>query len=32
VGVTFLEIRPQFLSVLKQWLLAAAVAKYGPKT
>ena len=32
VGVTFLEIRPQFLSVLKQWLLAAAVAKYGSKT
>jgi hypothetical protein len=32
VGVTFREIRPQFLSVLKQWLLAAAVAKYGTKT
>ena len=32
VGITFLEIRPQFLSVLKQWLLAAAVAKYGAKT
>jgi hypothetical protein len=32
VGVTFLEIRPQFLSVLKQWLLAAAVAKCGAKT
>ena len=32
VGVTFREIRPQFLTVLKQWLLAAAVAKYGPKT
>ena len=31
VGVTFREIRPQFLAVLKQWLLAAAVAKYGPK-
>jgi PilZ domain len=31
VGVTFREIRPQFLTVLKQWLLAAAVAKYGPK-
>lgn len=32
VGVTFREIRPQFLTVLKQWLLAAAVAKYGAKT
>lgn len=32
VGVTFREIRPQFLSVLKQWLLAAAMAKYGPKS
>jgi PilZ domain len=31
VGVTFREIRPQFFSVLKQWLLAAAVAKYGTK-
>ena len=31
VGVTFREIRPQFLTVLKQWLLAAAVAKYGPR-
>ena len=31
VGVTFREVRPQFLSVLKQWLLAAAVAKYGRK-
>lgn len=31
VGVTFREIRPQFLSVLKQWLLASAVAKYGRK-
>jgi len=31
VGVTFREVRPQFLSVLKKWLLAAAVAKYGPK-
>jgi hypothetical protein len=32
VGVTFREIRPQFLSGLKQWLLAAAVAKYGSKS
>jgi PilZ domain len=32
VGVSFREIRPQFLTVLKQWLLAAAVAKYGAKT
>ena len=32
VGVTFHEIRPQFLTVLKQWLLAAAVAKYGSKS
>jgi hypothetical protein len=31
IGVSFRGIRPQFLSVLKQWLLAAAVAKYGPK-
>ena len=31
VGVSFRETRPQFLSVLKQWLLAAAVAKYGTK-
>jgi hypothetical protein len=32
IGVTFREIRPQFLSVLKQWLLAAVVAKYGAKS
>jgi PilZ domain len=32
VGVTFREVRPQFLTVLKQWLLAAAVAKYGRKS
>jgi hypothetical protein len=32
VGVTFREVRPQFLTVLKKWLLAAAIAKYGPKT
>jgi hypothetical protein len=32
VGVTFREIRPQFLGVLKHWLLAAAMAKYGPKS
>jgi PilZ domain len=31
VGITFREVRPQFLTVLKQWLLAAAVAKYGRK-
>jgi hypothetical protein len=31
VGVTFREVRPQFLGVLKQWLLVAAVAKYGTK-
>ena len=31
IGVSFQGIRPQFLTVLKQWLLAAAVAKYGPK-
>jgi len=31
-GVTFRDLRPQFLSVLKQWLLAAAVAKYGIKS
>jgi hypothetical protein len=32
IGVTFREVRPQFLTVLKQWLLAAAVAKYGRKS
>lgn len=32
VGVSFRETRPQFLTVLKQWLLAAAVAKYGAKS
>jgi len=32
IGVSFQNIRPQFRSVLKQWLLAAAVAKYGTKT
>jgi PilZ domain len=31
VGVTFRQTHPQFLTVLKQWLLAAAVAKYGTK-
>ena len=31
VGVSFRETRPQFATVLKQWLLAAAVAKYGTK-
>ncbi len=31
VGITFREVRPQLLTVLKQWLLAAAVAKYGRK-
>lgn len=31
VGVTFREVRPQFLSVLKQWLLVSAMAKYGSK-
>jgi len=30
-GVTFHDVHPQYLSVLKRWLLAAAVAKYGPK-
>jgi PilZ domain len=30
-GVSFHEVRPQFLTVLKQWLLAAAIAKYGRK-
>jgi hypothetical protein len=32
VGITFREVRPQLLTVLKQWLLASAVAKYGRKT
>ena len=32
IGVSFQNIRPQFLSVLKHWLLAAAVAKYETKT
>jgi len=31
VGITFREVRPQLLTVLKQWLLASAVAKYGRK-
>jgi hypothetical protein len=31
IGVSFRDIRPQFLTVLKQWLLAAAMAKYGKK-
>lgn len=31
IGVSFRGVRPQFLTVLKQWLLASAVAKYGPK-
>jgi len=31
VGVTFREVRPQFLSILKQWLLVAASAKCGTK-
>lgn len=30
-GVSFHDVRPQFLVVLKQWLLAAAIAKYGRK-
>ena len=32
IGVSFQSIRPQFNMVLKQWLLAAAIAKYGSKT
>lgn len=32
IGVTFHDVRPQFLTVLKQWLLAAAMAKYGTKS
>ena len=32
VGVTFRDVRPQLLTVLKQWLLAAAAAKYGTKS
>lgn len=32
IGVSFHDVRPQFLTILKKWLLAAAVAKYGPKT
>ena len=31
VGISFRDVRPQFLNVLKRWLLAAAVSKYGPK-
>jgi PilZ domain-containing protein len=31
-GVSFHDVRPQFLTVLKQWLLAAAINKYGRKT
>jgi hypothetical protein len=32
IGVTFQNVHPQFLRVLKQWLLVAAMAKYGPKS
>ena len=32
IGITFRDVRPQLLTVLKQWLLAAAVAKYGQKS
>ena len=31
IGVSFHDLHPQYLSVLKRWLLAAAVAKYGAK-
>ena len=31
IGVTFHEVHPQYLNVLKRWLLAAAIAKYGAK-
>jgi PilZ domain len=31
IGVSFHDVHPQYLSVLKRWLLAAAVAKYGQK-
>lgn len=31
-GVSFHEVRPQFVHVLKQWLIAAAIAKYGRKS
>lgn len=31
VGVGFQDVRPQFLVVLKEWLIRAARAKYGDK-
>ena len=31
IGVSFHDVRPQYLSVLKRWLLSAVVAKYGTK-
>ena len=32
VGVSFHDVHPQYLSVLKRWLLAAAVTKYGTRS
>lgn len=30
-GVNFQSVRPHYLSVLKQWLIEAALAKFGKK-
>jgi hypothetical protein len=32
IGVCFQDVRPQFLVVLKEWLILAARAKYGDKS
>lgn len=31
-GVSFQDVRHQFLTILKEWLILAAQAKYGKKT
>jgi hypothetical protein len=31
-GIRFQNVRPHYLSVLKQWLIEAALAKFGKKT
>lgn len=31
-GVCFQNVRPHYLGVLKQWLIEAALAKFGKKT
>jgi len=32
MGVGFLNVNPHYLTVLKQWLIEAAVAKFGKKS